>query len=354
MEIITPQDYPDNARKRQRRSLRACDACRKRKTRCITKDGDSNCVHCQLRTTACTFQHDPPERQATDGASSNGDGPYSSDERHGLDEQQGPGRQGQSSSLVRKESRDETRTRVSETQSVQSYLSPAETRASGDSTRHHQAPSIIVPELIEPNPLDLVLGCSTSRFAELYGLGSHMEPILMGHYPYDALSHEFSLETHAIPRVLEHDNGQEYPLTFHMAADEKAVEPDPTHSLVDAIEACIRPYGPSLLELFWRHVHPSYPILCKDVFNIIYSQSYRNIPAALPAPSTCPPPTGGRTPQSSRFALHPMQPPFARCCEPLSCLRITAPSSTLSRPPSFSCSASPKILSTPTTPSNGA
>ncbi|KAH7000706.1 fungal-specific transcription factor domain-containing protein [Ilyonectria destructans] len=49
-------------------------------------------------------------------------------------------------------------------------------------------------------------------------------------------------------------------LTFHLAADERAVELDPTHSLVDSIEECVHPHGPSLVELFWRHVHPYYPI----------------------------------------------------------------------------------------------
>ncbi|KAH7118222.1 fungal-specific transcription factor domain-containing protein [Dactylonectria estremocensis] len=300
MEIITPQDYQNNARKRQRRSLRPCDACRKRKTRCVTKDGDGGCVHCQLRVTACTFQHDPPERQATTGASSSGavGGPGGVGIGIGLDHH----RQGPSSSRSlslgrgRKESRDEarplgslaslvseTQTLLSETQSVQSFLSPAETRASGDSTaQHHHAPSsVIVPELVEPGPLNRTLGCSLSRFAELYGLGSDMEPILMRHRPYDIRSHEFSLETHAIRRVLEDDGGQEYPVTFHLAADEKAVEPDPTHSLVDSIEGCVHPHGPSLVELFWRHVHPCYPIVSKDAFTLIYSQSYRNIPPAL-------------------------------------------------------------------------
>ncbi|KAH6995046.1 fungal-specific transcription factor domain-containing protein [Ilyonectria destructans] len=293
MEIITPQDYQNNARKRQRRSLRPCDACRKRKTRCVTKDGDGDCVHCQLRATACTFQHDPPERQATTGASSNGGGAYSGDERTGLDDQPASGsghHQGPSSirslSRSRKESRDEARTLVSETQSVQSvqsFLSPAETRASADSSsRHHHAPSVIVPELIEPGPLDRTLGCSLSRFAELYGLGSDMEPILMRHRPYDIRTHEFSLETHAIRRVLEHDEGQEYPVTFHLAADEKALEADPTtHTLIDSIEACVHPHGPSLLVLFWRHVQPCYPVVSKDAFILIYSQSYRNIPPAL-------------------------------------------------------------------------
>ncbi|KAK7397695.1 hypothetical protein QQX98_012936 [Neonectria punicea] len=299
MEIITPQDYQNNARKRQRRSPRPCDACRKRKTRCVTKDGDNDCVHCQLRATACTFQHDPPERQATTGARSNG--VYGGDEREGGPGVGGPGgigighdhyRQGPSWSRSRslgrgrKELRDEVRTLgslASLSSETQSFLSPAETRASGDSAgRHHHAPpSVIVPELVEPGPLDRTLGCSLSRFAELYGLGSDMEPILMRHRPYDIRSHEFSLETHAIRRVLEHDEGQEYPVTFHLAADEKAVESDPTHSLVDSIEECVHPHGPSLVELFWHHIHPYYPIVSKDSFILIYSQSYRNIPPAL-------------------------------------------------------------------------
>ncbi|KAF5580842.1 hypothetical protein FPANT_9139 [Fusarium pseudoanthophilum] len=282
MEIITPQDYQNNARKRQRRSLRPCDACRKRKTRCVTKDGDDNCVHCQLRATPCTFQHDPPERQVASGSGSSGaiiSGPNSNttislqqlppqDDVAHEDQSQTSAR---SMSQSRKASRDDVQS-VHSVPSVQAFLSPAETRASV------APPSVMVPEL---GPLDRTMGCSSTRFAELYGLGSDMEPILMRHRPYDPQTHEFSLDTHAIRRVLERDDGQEYPLTFHMARDEKAVEGDPTFSQVDAIESCVRPHGPSLVELFWRHVQPCYPILSKDPFTLAYSQSYRRIPAAL-------------------------------------------------------------------------
>lgn len=132
-----------------------------------------------------------------------------------------------------------------------------------------------------PDASEQTLGLAPSRFAELYGLGSDMEPILMVHRPYDRSTHEFSLETHAIRRVLDKDSGQEYPLTFHMASDEKALGGDPTHAQVDAVEECVRPHGPSLLELFWRHVQPCYPILAKEVFMHMYSQSYRQVPAAL-------------------------------------------------------------------------
>ncbi|KAH7111589.1 hypothetical protein EDB81DRAFT_862848 [Dactylonectria macrodidyma] len=70
MEITTPQDYQNNNHKRQLRSLRPCDACRKRKTRCVPIDGDRKCGHCQLQATTCTFQHNPPKRQAKGPSSS--------------------------------------------------------------------------------------------------------------------------------------------------------------------------------------------------------------------------------------------------------------------------------------------
>ncbi|KAH7254161.1 fungal-specific transcription factor domain-containing protein [Fusarium redolens] len=283
MEIITPQDYQNNARKRQRRSLRPCDACRKRKTRCVTKDGDGDCVHCQLRATPCTFQHDPPERQVASGSGSSGiSGPNSNtvslqQPQDDISHEEQSQTSARSMSQSRKESRDDVQS-VHSVSSVQAFLSPAETRASADSGIPLAPPSVMVPEL---GPLDRTMGCSSTRFAELYGLGSDMEPILMRHRPYDPQTHEFSLDTHAIRRVLERDDGQEYPLTFHMARDEKAVEGDPTFSQVDAIESCVHPHGPSLVELFWRHVQPCYPILSKDPFTLAYSQSYRRIPAAL-------------------------------------------------------------------------
>ncbi|KAL6401222.1 hypothetical protein AUP68_16951 [Ilyonectria robusta] len=289
MEIITPQGYRNKARTRRRRRLRPCDACRKRKTRCVTKDGDGDCVHCQLRASACTFQYSPPKRQATTGAYSlSGDEPAPGLDDPSLQDGQSPSRSlSRGHSRSREESRDEVQVLVSEMQSpVQSFLSPAETRASGNSSsRHlHQAPpSVIAPELVEhdPDPLERTLGCSSLLFSELHGLGSDMEPILMRYRPYDIHTHEFSLEMHSIRRVLEHDEGQEYPVTFHLAANEKAVNPDSTHALVDAIEACVRPHGQRLLKLFWRHVHPCYPIVSKDAFISIYSQSYRNTTAAL-------------------------------------------------------------------------
>lgn len=49
----------------------------------------------------------------------------------------------------------------------------------------------------------------------------------------------------------------------------------------DAIEACVQPYGPSLVNLFWVMVHSAYPILCRQEFMSDYTESYRKIPPAL-------------------------------------------------------------------------
>jgi len=54
--------------------------------------------------------------------------------------------------------------------------------------------------------------------------------------------------------------------------------------LLDKIEAVISPHGPALVGLYFRIVHPSFPILHKDVFLEKHSRSHRELtPACLAA-----------------------------------------------------------------------
>ncbi|CAK7206134.1 hypothetical protein SEUCBS139899_008918 [Sporothrix eucalyptigena] len=139
----------------------------------------------------------------------------------------------------------------------------------------NSAATLVFPEDDAPT-----LGLNPSRFGELYGIGSDMEPILMRHRPYDKFTQEFSLDTHSIRRVLERDTNSidtvDYPLTFHTVSDEKALAYDPNHAQADGIEACVRPYGPRLVELFWRHIQPCFPLLHRGVF----MQQYGSEPAS--------------------------------------------------------------------------
>lgn len=73
----------------------------------------------------------------------------------------------------------------------------------------------------------------------------------------------------------------EYPVTFHLAEDDKAIGYRKDYQEQDTIEQCVAPYGPNLINLFWRIVHPSYPILYKRGFMEMYSKSYREVAGPL-------------------------------------------------------------------------
>jgi hypothetical protein len=75
--------------------------------------------------------------------------------------------------------------------------------------------------------------------------------------------------------------GMQYPVTFHVAKDEKAIGYRDDYAEHDEIERCVTPYGPSLLNIFWRIVHPCYPILYRRGFMESYAISYREIAASL-------------------------------------------------------------------------
>ncbi|KAF4962257.1 hypothetical protein FSARC_9646 [Fusarium sarcochroum] len=66
-----------------------------------------------------------------------------------------------------------------------------------------------------------------------------------------------------------------------MVSDERALGHEARHSQAVAIEACIRPYGPHLVDLFWRHIQPCYPLLHRDFFMQNYNKSSRRISPAL-------------------------------------------------------------------------
>ncbi|KAF2503184.1 hypothetical protein BU16DRAFT_588778 [Lophium mytilinum] len=248
-------------RKRVRRAARPCDACRQRKTRCIMEDGPT-CTVCQFRDSSCTFDAAPPERNTytktpdighvpTNGSSVSAYPPSSTSPSHAHSHRSLNGAEAEQ--LL-----------SSDTTSISPY----------DQRRR-------VTRQTDEGPLTQSLGLVSFRFAELYGLTSDMEPILMRHRPYDPISHEYRLQTHSIRRVLDHDEGLEYPVTFHLATDEKAIGFSPDFSDVDAIEAEVRPHGMRLLKLFWRIVQPSYPIIYKKGFMESYTISYREISASL-------------------------------------------------------------------------
>ncbi|KAI1265961.1 hypothetical protein F5Y18DRAFT_426473 [Xylariaceae sp. FL1019] len=125
------------------------------------------------------------------------------------------------------------------------------------------------------------VGEETHRFAELYGLTSDAEPILMKHRPYNLLDNEYHLDTHGMRRVQQTDSGISYPVVFHMVDDKKAVGYVDEYSEVDAIHSLIEPWGSRLVRLYFLLVQPAYPILYQQDFMQRWSASYRNISPSL-------------------------------------------------------------------------
>lgn len=60
MSSTTSGESGSNARGRKDRP---CDACRRRKSRCVMKEGQSICVLCQFHTQECTFVQSPQPRK---------------------------------------------------------------------------------------------------------------------------------------------------------------------------------------------------------------------------------------------------------------------------------------------------
>ncbi len=50
---------------------------------------------------------------------------------------------------------------------------------------------------------------------------------------------------------------------------------------LETIESVVRPHGPGLVDLYFRIVHPSYPVLHKGVFREKYARSYKEFSPPL-------------------------------------------------------------------------
>jgi hypothetical protein len=136
-----------SSRKREKRSSNPCDACRQRKSRCLTKDDSVICTMCELRNSACTFQkslanrrHNRPATRARSDV----------DDSHHLNDSMGR-------PTLFPESEAGWPTALNE----------------GSNTHGDEG------DMSSNSDWDRTLGTETNRFAELYGLTSDAEPLLM-------------------------------------------------------------------------------------------------------------------------------------------------------------------------------
>ncbi|KAJ5114896.1 hypothetical protein NUU61_000655 [Penicillium alfredii] len=189
----------------------SCDACLRRKSRCAMNEMVNKCYSCDFHRQDCTF-------------TLSGEAPS---KKRKLDDS--------AQEQVESAKRPST---------VQSAVSVPD-----DAARSHPISNMIRPGFF-------------NQSTQHIGLTTELEPALLDYLPLDEYG-ECTVSTSRVRRCA--DDG-----TFMRVVDAVPVGDSQAVSL-DAIESLVAPYGATLIEKFFDHVHPSFPILVEEAFR----QSYR-------------------------------------------------------------------------------
>jgi len=126
---------------------------------------------------------------------------------------------------------------------------------------------------VEHHVLGETLGLHISRHSRHIGLTSPFDPTLIGLSQFDSRN-ESVLNIGTLRKVNDHE-------TFIMYADEEVHDFSDDADALDAIDHIISPHGPALIDLYFRIVHPSFPIIQKRVFLERFRGGERNFAPAL-------------------------------------------------------------------------
>ncbi|KAK4175823.1 fungal-specific transcription factor domain-containing protein [Triangularia setosa] len=194
------------------RPERPCDTCRKRKSKCAKAPGQERCVLCTFHGRDCTYQDEPQLRRKRDA----------------------------------------------------SVQQPSPETVDGNTpSRKRPKPTV---EHATPSLLDRTLGLHQTTHFKYIGPSSPQQEKLVDIIHRVDTSGDCPAET-KFRRVSHH-------VTFLAKSDnDTPLSPDIDQDL-EEIESLVRPHGRCLVDLYFRTVHPSYPILHKGVFFEKYERSY--------------------------------------------------------------------------------
>ncbi|CRL27816.1 Fungal transcriptional regulatory protein, N-terminal [Penicillium camemberti] len=201
---------------------RPCDRCRHRKSRCIREPEKDNCTFCNLNGLECTFLHGPRPRK-------------------------------------RRKSPSTTETKIKR---HRSSLTPSTVGSVEEQT------------IVDPinSRLDGTLGLELHLHSEYIGPASYHEPELL-----DLRPSAMSLSGHerCYPRRVNQSTA------FMTYPDKDSASEMQRITDLDRIEESIRPLGPTLVNLYFRIMHRTFPILDQGVFLEKYARSYREFSPPL-------------------------------------------------------------------------
>ncbi|PVH82030.1 hypothetical protein DL98DRAFT_530778 [Cadophora sp. DSE1049] len=221
-----------------KRKDRPCDACRKRKSRCVLEDDSPICVLCKFHNQECTFVQNPQSRKRK--APQDGDDPEATKRRQSI-----------SSSVSKKSPGTQMRViRTTNGTGVEEY-----------------------DDLEGPSLLKKTLGLQNKHHSQFVGATRGLEPSLLGQ-----LSHSGKPEVQLTGGSLRRVSSSE---AFLLLPDPGTQGYEEELDDLDKIEAIVRPHGKALVAMYFRIVFPSFPIVHKEVYLEKYNRSYREFSPPL-------------------------------------------------------------------------
>jgi len=124
-----------------------------------------------------------------------------------------------------------------------------------------------------PTLLKRTLGLQEDRYSQYIGPTTDFEPSLINLSPFDP--HDESLLSRGVLRKVSDQD------TFLLLPDHNTPGHEHETEDVEAIEMIVSPHGRRLLDLYFRVVHPGFPIIQKTVFYEKYERSYKEFSPPL-------------------------------------------------------------------------
>lgn len=219
------------------RSRRPCDSCRRRKSRCELADGHPPCLLCRFHRQECTFNEEPqPRKRRATGV---------------LDDEQS----------------------VHQRDSINS-ASDGRLSSQDTSKIRQVVPIDDYANLKGPSLLKKTLGLQQNRHGRYVSSTSEYEPVLLELY-HSNTEADLPVGMSTLRRVDPLDTA------FILSPDVSTHNHQDDMADLDAIETIVAPYGQALIHLYFRIVHPSFPILHKKVYLEKYERTHREFSPPL-------------------------------------------------------------------------
>ncbi|KAI9710118.1 MAG: Fungal specific transcription factor [Bogoriella megaspora] len=210
---------------------RPCDACRRRKSRCVIHEGKVLCVLCEFHKQDCTFVQSPIPRKRKPNAD------------------------------------------INEASAKRSPLRRTFSQEDGHTIIKLEEESGPEPITVNSAVLAETLGLQPKRHSRHIGLTSAYDRSLLRLSQFDARNE--SAADFGTFRKVDDDE------CFIMFSDDATPSSFNEAEALNTVEQIVAPYGSVLIDLYFRFVHPSFPIIQKQVFLDRHRNNDRQFNSAL-------------------------------------------------------------------------